>query len=95
MRASLVVLLVSAACNPPPEKTPADIPPIDHERVSLGDAVGWPLRRSLRADLDGDGEAERLVVASDVTVDSSGAPMWEDGHRWAAYVVDAPEAALL
>ena len=91
MRTSLIALLVLAACDPPPENTPADAPPIDHERVSLADAVGWPLQRSVRADLDGDGADERLVVASDVAVDASGMPMWEDGHRWAAYVVDAPE----
>ena len=85
-------MLALAACDPPPPNTPADAPPIDHERVSLGDAVGWPLQRSLRADLDGDGVDERLVVASDVAVDDTGAPMWEDGHRWAVYVVDGPEA---
>ena len=32
------------------------------------------------------------MVASDVAVDAAGAPMWEDGHRWAAYVVDQPGA---
>ena len=88
----LLLALAFAACDPPPANTPADFPPIDRERVSLDDAVSWPLQRSLRADLDGDGADERLVVASDVTVDSSGMPLWEDGHRWAAYVVDAPEA---
>ena len=58
----------------------------------LEDVVGWPLQRSVTADLDGDGADERLVVASDVSVDAAGAPLWEDGHLWAAYVVDAPEA---
>ena len=83
-------LLLLVACDSPPENRPADAPPIDHERVSLADAAGWPLQRSLQADLDGDGTSERLVVASDVAVDSTDAPMWEDGHRWAVYVVDAP-----
>ena len=92
LRHALLALLALAACASPPENTPADAPPIDHERVSLADAVGWPLQRSIRADLDGDGTDERLVVASDVAVDSAGVPMWEDGHHWAAYVVDAPEA---
>ena len=91
MRTPLFTLLAVAACTPPPENRPADAPPIDHERVSLGDAVGWPLQRSLRADLDGDGADERLVVASDVAVDAAGAPMWEDGHRWAVFVVDTPD----
>ena len=93
MRHALLAALALAACASPPENTPADAPPIDHERVSLGDAVGWPLQRSLMADLDGDGADERLVVASDVAVDAQGEPMWEDGHRWAAYVVDAGAGA--
>lgn len=59
--------------------------------MSLDDAVGWPFQRSVWADLDGDGTGERLVVAADVVVDSAGAPLWEDGHRWAAYVVDGSE----
>ena len=92
MRYSLLALLTLTACDPPPANAPADAPPIDHDRVGLDDAVGWPLQRSLRADLDGDGADERLVVASDVAVDSAGTPMWEDGHRWAVYVVDATEA---
>ena len=91
MRHALLAALALTGCASPPESTPADAPPIDHGRVSLADAVGWPLQRSVRADLDGDGADERLVVASDVAVDASGMPMWEDGHRWAAYVVDAPE----
>ena len=65
--------------------------PIDAERVSLADAQAWPYQRSVAVNLDPDPAPERLVVASDVTVDGAGAPMWEDGHRWAAYVVDAPE----
>ena len=92
VRHALLATVALAACGSPSENVPVDAPPIDHERVSLGDAVGWPLQRALRADRDGDGADERLVVASDVAVDPAGAPMWEDGHRWAVYVVDALEA---
>lgn len=64
------------------------LPPIDHERVSLDDAVTWPVQRGLAADLDNDGIDERLVVASDVTAGADDEPLWEDGHRWAVWVVE-------
>jgi hypothetical protein len=88
VRIILSVMVILAACRPanPPavaERNPLEAPPVDSARV--GDvrlAAGWAYRRELSADLDGDGRAERLVLASDVEVRPDGAPLWEDGHRW-------------
>ena len=94
LRVGAVVVLVGAASGCTRHSTAQasvfDPPPIDSARVPLSDAVGWSFQRSAWADLDGDGADERLVVTADVAVDAAGRPLWEDGHRWAAYVVDAP-----
>lgn len=47
---------------------------------------GWMYAQRVSADFDGDGEDETAVLMSDVTLDQSGAPLWEDGHRWQVYV---------
>lgn len=87
MRIALWTLIALAACRPasPPtaERNPLEAPPVDSARVSLADAQGWRYRRELSADLDGDGQPERLVMTSDVEVRPDGTPLWEDGHRWA------------
>jgi len=69
---------------------PLENPPIDSARVPSADtAAAWIYRKELAADLNGDGATERVVIASDVTLDNGGAPLWEDGHRWAVYVEGA------
>lgn len=84
------MLIVLAACRPadPPAAAhnPLQAPPVDSARVgSVQQASAWAYRRELSADLDGDGRAERLVIASDVEVRPDGTPLWEDGHRWALF----------
>lgn len=70
-----------------PEPNPLEHPPIDSARVPSADtAAAWVYRKELTADLNGDGATERVVIASDVMLDNGGAPLWEDGHRWALYV---------
>jgi hypothetical protein len=95
-------MVILAACRPanPPgaaEHNPLEAPPVDSARV--GDvqlAAGWAYRRELSADLDGDGQAERLVLTSDVEVRPDGVPLWEDGHRWALFAeTPAGERTLL
>ncbi|HEX6368049.1 MAG TPA: hypothetical protein VF006_03890 [Longimicrobium sp.] len=97
-----MMMIVLAACRPadPPgaaERNPLEAPPVDSARV--GDArlaAGWAYRRELSADLDGDGPAERIVLASDVEVRPDGTPLWEDGHRWALFAeTPAGERTLL
>ena len=86
----LALLLVASGCTHQHTADAGvfDPPPIDSARVPLADALAWPVQRGLMADLDGDGVDERLVVASDVLPGPDGAPAWEDGHRWAAWVVE-------
>ena len=99
MRIGPAALLVGllAACSPsqPPPVPPLDAPPVDVERIRLGDVVTWQHRRDIDADIDGDGSPERLVLAADVTVDDRGGPLWEDGHRWALFVEDGEARTLL
>jgi hypothetical protein len=69
------------------ESNPLENPPIDSARVSSADtAATWGYRKEGTADLNGDGTAERVVVAADAALGPNGAPLWEDGHRWAVYV---------
>mgnify|MGYP006143694407 CR=1 FL=1 len=89
MRIVPSMMIVLAACgpgNPQPgaaERNPLEAPPVDSARVGdVRQAAGWAYRRELSAELDGDGQAERIVLASDVEVRPDGVPLWEDGHRW-------------
>lgn len=88
----LLMLLASCrAANPPAEAhNPLQAPPVDSARVgSVAQVAAWAYRRELSADLDGDGQAERLVLAADVEVRPDWTPLWEDGHRWALYAESA------
>jgi hypothetical protein len=92
--------LVAAGCSDPRlarrEPNPLEAPPIDTARVrSVGEAAGWGYRREHVVDLDGDGRDERIVLAADVTLARDGSPLWEDGHRWAAWVETAGARTLL
>lgn len=97
---ALAVLL--AACGGPArtpgsrEPNPLEAPPVDAARVrSAAEAATWRHARSLEADLDGDGAAERVVLAADVTTRADGTPLWEDGHRWALFVEAGARRTLL
>lgn len=72
----------------PPVDTLASLPPRN------GD--GWGYVRSAAADLDGDGEQERVVVAARVEV-RRGEPLWDDGQDWAVFVeeVDGQRTPIL
>ena len=94
------LVLVAAGCSDERvarrEPNPLESPPIDTTRVrSADEAAGWSYRREHVADLDGDGRDERIVLASDVTLAPNGSPLWEDGHRWAAWVDAAGTRTLL
>lgn len=99
---ALVLLAVAgaaASCRPaaePPEDNPLAAPPVDSARAgSVEEVARWPLRSGLEADLDADGAAESIVLASDVTLAPDGTPLWEDGHRWAVVVGDDGQGTLL
>jgi hypothetical protein len=64
--------------------------PIDPAVVESADTVAeWPYRRNISADLTGDGQAERVMVAAEVSLTEAGFPLWEDGHRWGIFA-EAP-----
>ncbi len=96
---AFAALLLALACSSAdaPELNPLERPPVDAARVGdAEDVVTWPYQKSVRADLDGDGDQETVILASDVTVqESTGRPIWEDGHRWAVLVEDDGEHTLL
>jgi hypothetical protein len=50
---------------------------------------GWMYAQRVSADFDGDGADETAVLICDVTLDASGRPLWEDGHRWQLYVEES------
>lgn len=80
--------LLAACAQPPRDRgapAPLGAPPIDPE-IARARPAGWPHRLKQRADLNGDGEHETVVLAADVDVDARGRPLWEDGHRWAVLV---------
>lgn len=58
------------------------------DRVPAATAAdpGWAYAQRGSADFDGDGAEESVVLICDVTLDPRGQPLWEDGHRWQAYV---------
>lgn len=89
MRILLPILLLAACGTASPRaeaRNPLEAPPVDSARVgSASQVAGWVYRRELSADLDGDGQPERVVLAADVEVRPDGTPLWEDGHRWALF----------
>lgn len=93
MWGGLLLASLAAACGgaqPPAADNPTGAAPVDAAVVPSPDTVlAWPYQRELGADLDGDGSAERIVIASDVTADAAGRPLWEDGHRWGVVVEPA------
>lgn len=60
----------------------ASIPP------AVAGADGWNWHQSAQADLDGDGQAERVVLTARVEL-HRGRPAWDDGQPWQVYV-EAP-----
>ena len=71
-----------AACSPRPSAAPCPDCLVLHD-VTVIDGLGNP-----------PAPHQTVVVRGGLiegVYDAEGMPMWEDGHRWAAYVVDAPE----
>ena len=49
---------------------------------------GWNYQQSARADLDGDGQPERVVMTAKVEL-YRGRPAWDDGQPWQVYIETA------
>lgn len=56
---------------------------------AVAGAEGWNYQQSARADLDGDGQAERVVLTAKVEL-YRGRPAWDDGQPWQVYI-EAPD----
>ena len=95
--ACILAIAVLAACGSgrPPEHNPLAAPPVDSARIRAADVAAWAYRRTVSADLDGDGKAERVVITADAEVGANGAPLWDHGHRWAVYVEGEGAPTLL
>lgn len=53
--------------------------------AAAGDS-GWKYQQRVRTNLDVDIADETVVLIADVSLDSRGQPLWDDGHRWQVYV---------
>jgi hypothetical protein len=77
-----------------PAANPLSAAPVDPAIAAA--ATGWSHQQTTRADLDGDGVMESVVLTSDVSLDRAGRPLWEDGHRWAVFVAaDGPASPVM
>lgn len=97
----LLFALALCGCNtesPQPQETPTVPPPPEETSppalasLSLIDSIYAPFfdlppsyTRSAYADLDGDGEEEKVVLQGMVG-EENGEPMWDDGQPWRVYV---------
>lgn len=94
----LACAALAAACGdrPRPEPPAAKAPPADTAArlvdtamaPAVGGEGGWSYWRTAVADLDGDGEAERIVATARVEL-YRGRPAWDDGQPWQVYVEEA------
>ena len=55
---------------------------------AVAGAEGWNFQQSARADLDGDGLPERVVLTAKVEL-YRGRPAWDDGQPWQVYIESA------
>lgn len=82
----LLLLLAGGCSRTEPQPPGTNPPPVDLTLVGSVEAVaGWSYQREVQADLDGDEQPERVVIAADVGVGPGGRLVWEDGHRWAVF----------
>jgi len=87
---------------PEPVPTPAPAPAPAAQAVNLIDpnyppavagAPGWEYHKSLSADLDGDGTAEKVSITNNAYWDAQRQEFgWDDGHSWHVYVQE-PDGA--
>lgn len=100
----LGVSVVLAACGADPAPVPADRSPVrdsvtgptfpdaalldSGQRAAVAGTDGWNYQQSVAADIDGDGQVERVVIMARVEV-IRGRPVWDDGQQWQVYVEEA------
>jgi hypothetical protein len=82
------LIALQAACRMsefPPDASRGALTDTTMALAKAGDP-GWAYVQRATVDFDADGELETAVLISDVTLDATGAPLWEDGHRWQVYI---------
>ena len=100
----LAALALLAACGAAPPESRADpATPAQPSSAATQSATGDTLIRpatprypytlldSATADVDGDGDAERVELAATVELDARGEPLWDDGHQWMVAVRDGAD----
>ncbi len=93
LTALLASALLCCARDSAPLSNPLSAPPVEIG-VSEAEVLAWPYRQETSADLDGDGSAEVVILAADVSFSTAGVPLWEDGHRWAVVIQDRDRPGL-
>ncbi len=89
-------LVFGSGCQDDPSARNAPVPAAQliGIEISARDALGWAHRGELTADLDGNGSPENAVLTADVQLSATGAPLWEDGHRWALVIRDGTDTTV-
>lgn len=97
--AGLILLVGACAVDSRPPQAADSVPPAGTDTVAapaaqlvdssippaVAGAEGWNYQQSARADLDGDGQAERVVLTAKVEL-YRGRPAWDDGQPWQVYI---------
>jgi hypothetical protein len=98
--AGMILLLGGCAVDSRPPQTADSLPAARTDpalAVQLVDSAippavagadGWNYQQSAGADLDGDGQAERVVLTAKVEL-YRGRPAWDDGQPWQVYIESA------
>lgn len=83
-------LLLAAGCATPTgtEKAPVRVNMVSpHYPPAVAGTPGWEYHQTLQADLNGDGQKERVsVITNAVWVPERKEFGWDDGHPWHVYV---------
>jgi hypothetical protein len=101
--AGVTLLLGACAVDSRPPQSADSVPPAGTDTVAapaiqlvdsaippaVAGAEGWNYQQSAGADLDGDGQAERVVLTAKVEL-YRGRPAWDDGQPWQVYI-EAPD----
>jgi hypothetical protein len=81
----LLVMLLLAGCASSDDRRSGSLLIDDRSIRPAAGTRGWNFEQSWAVDLDGDPDRERVVLLAQVEK-SGDRLLWEDAHRWVAYV---------